>query len=310
MENVHFDPICSDDERRERLYGGDIFVFAPRPTSLALCDFAREMIQDAFGKLPAREAQYHMPVEQYVSIVAPLKPNFIHHPKTKQLMAELVEDLGCDLEQTYVDVTRLRMVTSDGYLTSGVGYAHPPHRDTWYSAPLSQLNFWLPIYDIEANSAMAFHPYYWTEPVRNSSNQFNYYAWNSSGRKDAATQIKTDTRKQPKALEPMQLQPEIRLVPPAGGIILFSGAQMHSTVPNTSGLTRYSIDFRTVHLGDLLARRGAPNLDAASTGTSVRDFRRGTDRAAMPPEAVALYDDGTMPEGGELVYQPPLVATH
>lgn len=55
-----------------------------------------------------------------------------------------------------------------------------PHRDTWYSAPQCQLNWWIPIYDIESENAMAFHPRYWSEPVRNDSNGYNYYQWNQT----------------------------------------------------------------------------------------------------------------------------------
>ena len=64
---------------------------------------------------------------------------------------------------------------------------------------------------------------------------------------------------------------------------------MHSTVPNTSGVTRYSLDFRTVHLDDVWGGVGAPNVDSASTGTSMRDYLRGTDLEHIPEEAVALY---------------------
>src|SRR2546425_2915183 len=59
---------------------------------------------------------------------------------------------------------------------------------------------------------------------------------------------KTDTRKQPHAEEPLELDPQIRLIPPVGGLFMFSAAQMHSTVPNTSGRTRFSVDFRTIHI--------------------------------------------------------------
>jgi hypothetical protein len=261
------------------------------------------MIEAAFGNLDPREAQYHMSVEEYVAIVAPLKPKFIHHPRSKQLIRALLADLGCELEQTYLDVPRLRMVTSHGYLTSGVGYAQHPPRDTRYSAPMCQLNWWLPIYDISTESSMAFHPHYWSRPVLNGSSSFNYYEWNSTGRKDAAKQIGADTRKQPKPEEPMELDPQVRLVAKAGGIVLFSAAQMHSTVPNTSGLARYSIDFRTVHYADVVAQGGAPNIDSACTGTSLRDFVRGADLTQLPEEIVARYDD-TPPADGVLVFRP------
>jgi hypothetical protein len=303
MNTVYFDTSIDDDLRRERLYTGQLFALAPRASSLALADHAREMIEEAFDGVDPLMAQYEMPVERYVEICAPLKPAFIHNDRTKELLRAVVEDFGCDLEETYIDVPRLRMVTSHGYLTSGVGYAHHPHRDVWYSAPFQQLNWWLPIYEIESESSMAFHPRYWHQPVKNGSADFNYYEWNSVGRKDAAKQVKSDTRKQPKPEEPLELDPQVRLVTAPGGIVLFSAAHLHSTVPNTTGRARYSIDFRTVNRVDVEARRGAPNIDAACTGTSLRDFVRGSDGDAMPEDVVALYDDESA-QVGELVFQP------
>src|ERR1700722_17160754 len=205
MHSVYFDSASSDSLRRQRLYDGQIFVYSPRPSTLELCNLAREMIEEAFGTVDPRQAQHHMPVEKYVEICAPLKPKFIHHPRTKKIIQGIMEDFKCDMQKTYLDVPRLRMVTSDGYLTSGVGYAHHPHRDTWYCAPMRQINWWLPIYDIETEMSMAFHPHYFDVPVKNGSKDFNYYEWNSVGRKDASKHIKTDTRKQPKPEEPLKL---------------------------------------------------------------------------------------------------------
>lgn len=303
MNTVYADSRAGDDLRRERLYSGQLFVFSPRDSTRALCDHARDMIEEAFGDVEPEKAQYEMSVEEYVALCAPLKPKFIHNDRTKELVRAVIEDLGCDLDDIYQDVPRLRMVTSHGFLTSGVGYAHHPHRDTWYSAPMAQLNWWLPIYDIESENSMAFHPKYWDTPVKNGSSDFNYYEWNSVGRADAAKQVKADTRKQPKPEEPMELDPQIRCVVPAGGIVLFSAAQMHSTVPNTSGVARYSIDFRTVSRSDLENGRSAPNIDSEPSGTSLRDFIRSSDRSQLPDDVIAMYDDESA-HRGELVYQP------
>jgi hypothetical protein len=303
FDAILFDPQMNEKLRRAHLYNGRILVFSPRASTIALCDFAREMIEAAFQGKDPKTAQYTIAVEDFVGICAPLKPAFIHHPKTLMLIRDVVEDLGCVLGETYIDVPRLRMVTHGGYLTSGVGYAHHPHRDTWYSAPMCQLNWWLPIYPFEAESAMAFHPRYWSQAIRNGSRNFNYYRWNLEGRKNAAQHINSDTRVQPHAEEPLELQPEVRLVCRPGGIVLFSAAQLHSTVPNTSGLTRFSIDFRTVNIDDVATRRGAPNLDSEPVGTSLRDFRRALDFARVPDDLVRAYDSPLAQEG-TLVFEP------
>jgi hypothetical protein len=106
----------------------------------------------------------------------------------------------------------------------------------------------------------------------------------------------------------MELEPQIRIVTKPGGIIIFSAAQMHSTVPNTSGKTRFSIDFRTVHFDDVAAMRGAPNVDSACTGTALRDFLRGKDLARLPEELVLPYDTEPISEDDVLIYQPSTVA--
>jgi hypothetical protein len=260
------------------------------------------MIEEAFGEHFPPTAQEHYEVEEYAQILSDLKPAFIHHPKSKEYIQGLMRDLGCDPDKTYFDVPRMRSSTSDNYLTSGTAYAFHPHRDTWYSAPQCQLNWWLPIYPVESDNVMAFHPRYWTDPVKNSSRDYNYYQWNATSRKEASKHVKKDTRKQPKPEEPMELDPQVRVVTPVGGVLVFSAAQMHSSVPNTSGKTRFSIDFRTVNEDDLETGNAAPNIDSECTGTTLRDYLRVTDLGHVPEELVARYDDETADER-ELVFK-------
>lgn len=305
---IYYDSVIPDDLRRNHLYEGQLFVYSARPSILAFVHFARAMIEDAFGGRDPRTAQYDMAVEDYAALLGKLKPAFIHHPESKRFLKTILEDLHCDLDKTYFDVPRMRSSTSGGYLTTGIAYAWHAHRDTWYSAPQCQINWWLPIYELDAENAMAFHPRYWTQPVKNSSSGYNYYIWNKKYRGEHVAKLtKEDPRPLPSAAEPMDLDPQFRLICPVGGLILFSAAQMHSSVPNTSGVTRFSIDFRTVHVDDAAAKQGAPNIDSACTGTVLRDFLRGSDLTRIPDEIIALYDDG-LPTEGELIYTPQTVA--
>lgn len=295
MTNVHYDSTLSDDERRERLFAGDLFVYSPTAESLELVELCRSMLKEAFGPRDPELAQHEMPVADFAGLLSRLKPEFIHHPACKTIMPRLLARLGCDPEQTYFDVPRLRTSTSDNYLTTGIAYAFHPHRDTWYSAPMCQINWWLPVYPLTANNCMAFHPIHWSRPVRNNSEIFNYQEWNRTSRFNAAKHVGKDERPQPKATEPVLMQPDIRLLPPVGGIIVFSAAQLHSSVPNTSGRTRISIDFRTVHLADVVARNGAPNVDSRCSGSTMDDYLRCTDLTHLPESATAPYAAGAPP---------------
>jgi hypothetical protein len=301
--NVLFDSRWSDDRRRARLYEGDLFVLSPTDATLALVARARELLEAAFAPHHPTEAQHHLPVAEYAAVLGRVKPAFIHDPLCKRLIPRLVEEHGADPAKVYFDVPRMRSATAHEYLTTGIAYAFHPHRDTWYSAPQAQLNWWFPIYEMEPDNGMAFYPHLFARAVPNSSGTYNYYRWNRENRAAAAQQIGADTRIQPRPTADLDLEPEIRVSTPVGSVILFSGQQLHATVRNTTNVTRFSIDLRTVHRGDLEDGRGAPRVDAHCTGTSLRDFLSCVDLSHLPPDLIARYDDDSALEYADsLIY--------
>jgi Phytanoyl-CoA dioxygenase (PhyH) len=290
--NIYVDSDVNDETRRAAVYDGSIFTYSPTPISLEFCRFAQELIEEAFNSLDPLRAHESLPAERCAEILADLKPKFIHHPKSKQCIQNMLAELGCDLDETYFDVPRMRTAFPGDYLKSGIAYAFHPHRDTWYSAPHCQINWWMPIYDVTPKNCMAFHPRYWNQSVKNSSDQYNYQRWNLESRYNAAQHVKADHRVQPRAVEEIEIDPQVKVLCKAGGVFLFSAAHLHSTVPNTSGVSRFSIDFRTVHHRDVLRRIGAANIDSQCTGTTMGDYLRGTDLSHLPQDAIALYEDG------------------
>jgi hypothetical protein len=289
MPTIYIDPALSEEQRRHRLYAGDLFAFSAGDSATKLAELARELSEAAFAPHDPTVAQEHMPPERYVEILAELKPKFIHHPRAKELIAGMLSELGADVDRTYFDVPRLRTMAHGDYLNAGLAYQFHSHRDTWFSAPMQQLNWWLPVYPIESENSMAFHPQYFERPIRNTSSVYDYDEWNRTGRQQAAKQVKKETRVQPQAVEELELRPDVRVVTPPGGTIVFSAAQLHTTVPNTTNRTRFSIDFRTVNLDDLLEGVGAPNIDSQCTGTTLRDFVRASDLAPLSEDLIERY---------------------
>jgi hypothetical protein len=58
-----------------------------------------------------------------------------------------------------------------------------------------------------------------------------------------------------------------------------------------------------VNRHDVVAKRGAPNIDSACAGTALRDFLRASDLSRLPEAEVLAYDP-TPPGDGELIFQP------
>ncbi|HRW99120.1 MAG TPA: hypothetical protein P5280_06500 [Cyclobacteriaceae bacterium] len=272
MASILLNPSINDLQRRNAIFEGAIVLFTATPGSEALCLHARNMVLEAFSPHNPEHAQEHLTVEKFVDIVGPLKSRFTNDAKTKQLVKEYLLEKNIFSKTTYFDVPRLRIVPHSTYLTSGVSYAYKPHRDIWYASPTSQINWWLPVWDVTPNRSMAFYPKYWNKIVPNTSKSFHYNEWVRVGRTLAISQIKTDTRLHPLPLIELELEEDLRFGGNMGDSVVFSAAHLHATVPNTSECTRFSIDFRTINIDDLLQNRQAPNIDSNSSGTTLGDF--------------------------------------
>ncbi len=79
MNAILFDSNVNDSVRRQHLYKDQVFVFSSRPSSFALAEVARELIETAFAPLDPRDAQHSMAVVDYVAILAGLQLKFSHH---------------------------------------------------------------------------------------------------------------------------------------------------------------------------------------------------------------------------------------
>ncbi len=293
MAALFIDADLDDSERRARLYSGDIFIYSPTSNTRQLIGLAAKMLAEAFVPHDPRTIHQHLSPEEVAGILSKVKPAFIHHPECKRLISLIMKDHAIDEEKLYFDVPRMRSAYPSHFLSSGIAYAFHPHRDTWYSAPMCQINWWLPIYPLHPDNAMGFYPNYFDTPVANNSEIYNYYEWNTKNRASAAQHVRSDTREQPKPQQDLNAN-SLRYLPPPGGLILFSGSQLHETVPNTTDMARYSIDFRTVHLDDVVNFHGAKNIDSRATGTTMRDYISAADHTRLlPEEVVRLYDDGT-----------------
>ena len=307
MKTAYHDSVVDDAERRRRLYDGEIFVFSPRASSLALVEHARDMIEEAFGDIDPRDgAVPHAGRALRRDLRAAEASRSSTTRTTKELLRTVLDDFGCDLEPTYLDVPRLRMVDERRLPHVRRRLRPPPApRHVVLGADVAAQ---LVAPDLRHRVGAARWPSTRataSQAVKNGSNEFNYYEWNSTGRKDAAKHIKTDTRKQPKPEEPIELDPQIRIVPPAGGIVLFSArAAALDRAEHDAGRARYSIDFRTVHLDDVESRRwraerrlGAARARRCATSCALAtwaDRRRRSSRQ---------YDEADVSEG-ELVFRP------
>jgi hypothetical protein len=296
---VFVDPNVSGDELRQCLYDGNLLVLTRLRAVQDFVDHTRRELEQLFKPHDPEHAHEHYDPAEMARLLGPWKPHFIHSETSQKLVKEIIREAGFPPEQTHFDVPKPRTSFPVGHLTTGVAFAFPWHRDVWYSAPAQQINWWLPVFPVREDNSMAFDLRSFDRAVPNTSDGFDYYD-NNAGRLTTASQVTRERQARPGAID-HKPDLELPVLPAPGAVLLFSGAQLHTSIPNTSGRARYSVDFRTVDATDLVARRGAPLVDVNCTGTAIRDFRNIVDGSSFDEQTVTRIF-GAPPPGAMLVF--------
>jgi hypothetical protein len=304
--NIVVDPALSGDDLRQQLYTGNLVILTRLRTLNDFVEYTRDELIELFAPHDPEHVHEHIEPAEMAKILSAWKPRFIHSERSKKLVRAVIEEAGFPAEDTHYDLPKPRTSFPVGHLTTGVAVAFPWHRDAWYSAPAQQINWWLPIFPVREDNAMSFDLARFDQSVPNSSDTFDYYQ-NNASRLTTATGVTREAQARPGAID-HQPDQELVVLPAPGQVLLFSGTQLHKSIPNTSGWARFSVDFRIVYTPDLMAGRGAPLVDVYCTGTSIRDFvnvadeRRFDEKTVVklfgppPPDAMLVF--GSPDESG------------
>jgi hypothetical protein len=258
-----------DGQRRESIYDGDLLVFKKVPPMEEFCAFTDALIREVFGTTDPVRAQFELDREKYLSRVETLQKRFRKDARAKDLFLAALGCVGVDLRCTFWDWLYLRVSPHgeehSGRRTAKLGF----HRDTWSSNVYAQTNWWAPIYSISPGRTIAFYGEYWEKPLKNTSANWNLEEIRS-GRSSAPLV--------PEPTETVNTASELRPVIEPGDLLCFSGAHLHASVPNSTGVARFSVEVRTVDARDAAEDgRGAPNVDGEAPRVAKDWFRHVVD---------------------------------
>jgi hypothetical protein len=276
MNPVRTEWPAGEAEARRALYAGTIFHL---PGDAATAQLVREVwaaVKAELGECP-REAQFRMTDGAFFVRVGRLRKAIYTGLRFHALVAGVLRGRGFDPARVACDPARLRVISHKGYENPAAAPIYHAHRDTWYAHPQAEITWWVPLHDVTPEETFVFYPGWFDRPVPNNSEAFDHDAWTKGG---AALRIGWQdpehgrTKIYPGQVGAFDPGREIGFAAEAGDLVVFAGAHFHQTRKNATGRTRFSLDFRTVDLGDHETGIGAPNADNRSTGCSVRDYVR------------------------------------
>ncbi len=236
-------------------FAGKLVVFDGLARVAELISRVRLLLEQAYESDEPREAEQHLSGEEF-RICALRARKAVHEDlMVRRHWCELLRQVGYAPNETWRDRIRLRIVPS----RQDIGHRRigllPPHRDTWGSGIMAQLNWWLPLYPLSDAQTMLVWPCAFERALENDSADWSFerFLEDKSG---TYPLLPTAKEKQLEGAVPILIHP--------GQLLAFSAAHLHASVSDESGRTRFSIDSRTVWEPDRAAGRSAPNADGGA----------------------------------------------
>jgi hypothetical protein len=252
----------------QAIFSGQILYFEGLHPIAEAVRHLQELLQAAFEPHAPESAHEFLAEQEFQRLFDKAQEEFRASSRIRQQIYEALGAAGAHLPDTFCDRLRLRASPPQHY-SSGRPYfrsSTPIHRDSWGSAILSQINWWFPIFPLHRDRTLAIYPAHWSTRIANDAQGWD---WKRAG--------KDGTPRLPTAQGPVDDREEIRVTVPTGTLVVFSAAHLHAGVLNTTPLTRFSVETRTISVEDLLARRGAPDVDGLGARPAYEWFHRVTD---------------------------------
>ncbi len=261
-------------ELRKALYRGEIFLLPPTDASLALVDAVYDVVRDRLGDEPRRAHERFDDVTLFEHVGRIRRVLFLEE-RFHRLAREVIAAYGYPPARAAFDPLRLRVVTHRGHENPRAEAVYYPHRDTWYGHSQAIVTWWIPLDDLPEEQTFVFYPERFEAAVPNDSEIFDYDQWVKEGWDLKIGWQNRDhglTARYPGVVGEVEPGDAVGFSCARGQNLLFSGAHFHATRPQTENVTRFSLDFRVVHLDDVARGRGAPNVDNRSTGSALDDY--------------------------------------
>ncbi|MBW3603954.1 MAG: phytanoyl-CoA dioxygenase family protein [Actinobacteria bacterium] len=262
---------------RSQVFAGTLLIVPQVAPLTAFRAYVEQLLDEAFAPSAPPAAQDELAAADFMARIEQLRTWLRGDAHARQLLIPVLAHFGLEPSTTFWDRLNVRVLPAGARPQHEADLALGAHRDTWSSNVYAQVNWWLPLYPVTAERAVAFYPRHWDTPVPNDSGGWDLDQLRRERREGAAPTVPLV----PSPTGTVDPSDAVAVVIQPGDLLLFSGAHLHATVPNTSGVPRFSVEIRTVALDDVRAGRGAPNVDGAAPRVPWNWFRRVDDRTPL-----------------------------
>ena len=260
----------NDKERANAVFSGAILIYRALPAMCDLVECIRDITRATLKLSDPCSAESTLGSSDFRSRASAARQIVREDNDVARLYRVVLREAGVDVSAIFYDHFKLRFQPSHDDSRTRYMRDLPVHRDTWGSNIHAQINWWAPIWPVTADRTIGMFPAFWNEPVLNTSAQWSY--------REFVRQLNADKNTVypmlPFCEGPLSPSDAVPVVIEPGDIMAFSGAHLHCSIPNHSGIVRISTEIRTVSAHDLVNSRAAHNVDCNASVSQFDWFRQ------------------------------------
>lgn len=239
------------DDISARIFDGALVLFRGLAALDRLTEHVKKIVEDTFQTDDPTIVEASLPPQEFRKRSITARKNVAVDETANRTWQQVLAEIGYPPGTCYCDRLRLRIVPSRKEVRDRHIRPLPAHRDSWASGIAAQINWWLPLYPITATRTMLIWPDAFRKPFANDSGTWDYAELISGRHKSYPMLPTTET----------PAEPGLPVVIAPGELLAFSAAHLHASRSDPSGISRFSLDTRTVWNADVRSGRGAPNID-------------------------------------------------
>lgn len=259
----------NDKDRANAVFSGAVLIYRALPAMYELVDCLREITRQELGLNDPCAAESELESADFRRRAGRARQIVRESDDVARLYKSVLLETGVDVSAIFYDHFKLRFQPSNDISRTRYMRDLPVHRDTWGSNVHAQINWWAPVWPVRADRTIGIFPALWNVPVSNTSAAWSYGEFTQHLKADKDTNYPM----LPHCSDPPLISEAVPIVIAPGDIMAFSGAHLHCSIPNQSGVARISTETRTVSARDLQHSRSAKNVDCDASVSQFHWFR-------------------------------------
>ena len=245
---------------KQSIFNGNIYIFKKSSVCLDLIRLTNKFFYLYFGLSIQDFLKEDNPISFKTNKLIEFQKKIKNSQSLIALFCKLLEELQFDVQETHSDKITFRYSPDLKKEPLGILKPSKAHRDTWASNVFNQINWWIPLHNVQESNSIFIVPDYFDKKISNNSDKWSFKKYKKF--KNYPSTPYSEFKFKENHIKRFELH--------QGDILFFSGNHIHGSVLGKK--KRINLETRTIGINDEKKFNLPNNIDSKSKEKKIKWF--------------------------------------